>query len=437
MNVLSPKKWMIHPERRELVLEKNFFDVMPVNIHLAPALTCNYACPSCTYGKSKIDYAAKIENGEKVPREKVMMTKENMETVIDKIYDAGVKRIVFTGGGEPLLNKNTLYGMRYSIDKGISTALFTNGSLLSKEKADELLDINPSFIRISLNAGSGKVHRLFHGTKKSYFNQVIDNLGYLAKEKVRRGSDTEVSVGVIVSPLNFSEIPTIAEAIYEIDSQGGDIRNLNYRPTVNYGGHQKQLGEVASEGIDFVRNNFPEYAKNYAEFFTSNKQFPKEMFERAVDLVEESKEILEGLVNVNMPLQKIEDLCNSSLVRPYEKCLASPWVVKVGPSGDVYHCVELGMEEEYSLGSLIESSFAEIWKSDNRKEVIEKVNCGSLDDICGQGCMLHDLNTTLKHIEEGDDEFVNEVRGVAEEHYEDICLKVERGELDKDTLNAI
>lgn len=437
--VLSPNKWMLHPERRELALAGRFYDIIPVNAHFAPSLTCNFTCPSCTYGGSKEDYRNKLKRGEHIPKDKIITPLDNMKLIVDRVGEAGIKRIIFTGGGEPLINPYTLDGMQYAKESGLSTALFTNGSLLNKEKADKLLDINPAFVRISLNAGSEEIHRLFHGLKRPYFNKVVENIRYLAKERQRINSSTEVSIGVITSPLNFSEIVDIAEVVNEIymSSPEGGIDNLNYRPTVNYGGHKKQINKVAEEGMKYVDEHFPEFSQSYRDFFYTEKQFPKEVFERAIRLVEKSKEILEDKVNVNIPAQKFKDLTDQDIKCPYKECLAFPWVVKIGPDGSVYHCVELGIDEKYVIGNLLEQNFQEIWESEKRKKAIEKVNGnGSLESVCGKGCMMHDLNRAFSQIKNYPEKR-DSLRKIAEDYHKEIMQKIADKEVDEEFLNSI
>lgn len=60
------------------------------------------------------------------------MDKLDAFSVIEKLYDAGLKKITFAGG-EPLLYKHLDACIEYSRAMGLTTSIITNGSLLTDE----------------------------------------------------------------------------------------------------------------------------------------------------------------------------------------------------------------------------------------------------------------------------------------------------------------
>lgn len=75
-----------------------------------------------------------------------------------------------SGGGEPLVNKHTHHAMKLAGDLGMSVALSTNGSLLTKQVACEV-----DFLRISLNAGTKEQHdRTNHAEGGSTWGQILE-----------------------------------------------------------------------------------------------------------------------------------------------------------------------------------------------------------------------------------------------------------------------
>ncbi|MCX5679256.1 MAG: radical SAM protein, partial [Candidatus Omnitrophica bacterium] len=63
---------------------------------------------------------------------------EEQKRMIDHMYGNGVRRLIFTGG-EPLLAKHIGALLSYAHDKGMATALYTNGRFLDEAKAAEIM----------------------------------------------------------------------------------------------------------------------------------------------------------------------------------------------------------------------------------------------------------------------------------------------------------
>ena len=431
-NVLSSDKWMLHSLPLETALKGRFYDVLPVNIHFSPALDCNYSCPHCTYGDSKIDFENRLGSENELKKEQVHTQLETMKIVFDRMEEAGLKRLIFSGGGEPLMNPDTIAGMAYATEIGLDVGLFTNGSLLSISRIDKILETNPSVIRISLNAGTEESHRLFHGLEYPHFQRVINNIRYLTTEKQRRKLSVEVSIAVIVTPLNFDTILDMSDILSDIEG----INYLNIRPTINYANHTKMINRGVDEGTQYVVENHPNYANDYKAFFTSGEQFSQDFFDEVIGLANIAKERLKGKITVNIPEHKFEALTE---VEPsLKECLASPWALGVGPDGLVYVCVEHNMAAEYCIGDLKTQSFSEILNSPKRWAVIDKINeKQDINSICGPGCMLSDLNKVLIGVKDSSEVEKDVIRKNAYNYRKEVRALIKAGKLSSDFTNII
>src|SRR5512140_1313728 len=94
----ASSKWLYYPERVACIKEGNFRDVMPVTVQLIPSLYCNFYCPHCCYGRSKESIKATGK------RQGMLMDLPTMTGILDRIREAGIQGVVFTGGGEPTVN---------------------------------------------------------------------------------------------------------------------------------------------------------------------------------------------------------------------------------------------------------------------------------------------------------------------------------------------
>lgn len=389
-------KWLYYPDRVAHIKERAFREVMPVTAQLSPALGCNFCCPRCSYGKSKIDIIAHPEHNPNV-----MMDYKTMITLIDKLSEGGLKGIVFTGGGEPTLNPFLVKGMRHAVNRGLKIGLFTNGSLLTEEKINAILQLEPTFFRISLDAGSPIIHRLLHGYSEeaNYLTKVLRNLEILSKQKVRLRSITTVGVGVSVEPVNLNDLTAIAERLREIAERPpiGGIDYVVFRPTVNY--DRGRLYHSAQPVLSYLKQNLPEYYEDYHNYLYRGYQLPSRLFVRASEIID--KEVSQVLSKTSIKVINLHTKMFGINVinRPYQKCRASPWYIFVGPDGMVYNCVELAFDPRVAIGNLLTLSLVDIWRSRRRQEVMDLIDCEGLQNFCPPVCLYYELNSLFEDLD--------------------------------------
>lgn len=136
------EKWFIRGEEdveglSKKFLQKNNFLKAGPNLHIVVVtFRCNFKCIYCQTSSKNMN------------RKDLDMDLETAEKVVDTIFETPNDSIVLEfQGGEPLLNWEVVkFIVDYSIDKQQATgknlylSLVTNGSLLTKEKIDFLLD---------------------------------------------------------------------------------------------------------------------------------------------------------------------------------------------------------------------------------------------------------------------------------------------------------
>jgi radical SAM protein with 4Fe4S-binding SPASM domain len=389
-------KWLYHLDRVACVKKGDFREVMPVTAQLIPSLYCNFSCPRCSYGHSK--EIIRVHGGRKA----MQMDGFTMSTIIDRLSEAGIKGIIFTGGGEPTLNPHLIDGMRYATQNGIKIGLFTNGSLLTDIKIRKILELEPTFIRVSLDAGTSNIHRLLHGysDKHNYLQRTLKNIEIMAKEKQIRNANTTIGVGVSVEPINLNDIMELAKRLREIVDYppSGGIDYLVFRPTVNYecGGYFKTAQPI----LTYLKKQIPEYYEAYYNYVFEGKQLPTWLFEKANKIIdEEISRFLNGtgieVINIRSKMLGI-----TQPIRPFKKCRASPWYIFVGPDGTIYNCVELGLDPRVAVGNLLTQSLSEIWKSQQRQAVMDYIDERGLLSICPPVCLYYELNIIFEKLDE-------------------------------------
>lgn len=106
---------------------------------------CNLACPTCQLGT---DLAYQGYG-------KADLTFEQFKTIIDQI--PSLVYVTLQGVGEPLLNKDIMKMISYCTQKGISTYINTNGTILTENKSQELLKTGLSNLSVSVNSFNEKI----------------------------------------------------------------------------------------------------------------------------------------------------------------------------------------------------------------------------------------------------------------------------------------
>ena len=388
-------KWLYYPERVACVQQGNFRAVTPVTVQLIPSLYCNFRCPHCCYGRSKENIRTRGD------RQAMLMPVDTMLALIDRLCEAGIRGVVFSGGGEPTCAPHLLDGMRYAVQKGLKIGLFTNGSLLTVTEIDQLLELEPTFIRVSLDAVTPELHRLIHGysAQHNYLPRVLENIEKLAKGKLFRKVNTTIGIGVTVEPINLGDLVDVAKKLREIASHSpqGGIDYLVFRPTVNYQGGK--YAQSAQPLLDYLQEHAPEYHLAYQKYINQREQLPAQLFEAASQII--SADVIPLLNGTGIQVINIRTkmLGITQTHRPFRKCRASPWYIFVGPDGMVYNCVDLGLDPRVAIGNLLTQSLNEIWKGPRRQAVLDFIDQEGLQTLCPPVCLYYELNRLFENLD--------------------------------------
>ncbi|MBU1999005.1 MAG: glycogen/starch synthase, partial [Candidatus Omnitrophica bacterium] len=436
---MTTGKWLLHSERLDKVYRGDFYGITPVTVQFIPSLLCDYRCPTCSYGKSK-EKIRLLKSQGLLEKSSLFMSLENMKKFLSSLKESGVKGVIFTGGGEPFMNPQTINGIRYAVEKGLIVGVFTNGSLLNRRLIGEIIDAGVNFLRISLNAGTPEIHKLFHGVNtEKVFAKVLRNLELFAEAIRKKRSPLELGVGVIINPLNIDNLIEIANRVKEIDARHpGVICYISYRPTVRYVGGCQDT-PVTRMALEYVRQHkvLQKYYPAYYNFLYGGYQFPRELFDEAVRILQtDVKPLLkENSIDVWVPSARMEGIWQKQ--KPFNECLSCPWVSFIGPDGTVYHCVELGLDERVAYGNLQKESFSQIWQGQQRKSVVDYINREGLGSICPPVCLLYEYNIVfglLKQALMSEDLelkrlLVAKIQEISRNYSDEVVLKIKDGTL--------
>lgn len=149
----------------------------PITADLFLTNYCNNKCKYCTYNRWNIDRS-----------KRKYVTYDEFVRNVEILKNMGVKSVILTGGGEPMLNpdfeKITAYLDEIQMPYGINT----NFNILKK--------CNPTYLKVSLDVGNKKDYKEIRGVDT--FENVIRNIQKFAKIKTDK---TKLGVQCVVNNL--------------------------------------------------------------------------------------------------------------------------------------------------------------------------------------------------------------------------------------------
>ncbi|HZW92212.1 MAG TPA: radical SAM protein [Candidatus Eremiobacteraceae bacterium] len=110
---------------------------------------CNLRCIHCRASATELSSPSDL-------------TTEAAEAIIDQIAAVSTPILVLSGG-EPLFRSDIFQLARYGTDKGLRVALATNGTLVTKQVAQKIVDSGVRRVAISLDGADALTHDTFRG----------------------------------------------------------------------------------------------------------------------------------------------------------------------------------------------------------------------------------------------------------------------------------
>ncbi len=188
----------------------------PFTINFSVCNVCNLKCEFCTYNRPNIR-KEKSSLGQKG-----MLDKKSLFSMIDDIGSSfgNIKKVFFTGCGEPLLNRDVPDMIKYVSEKKVAevTDIVTNGVLLNKEMSDRLISSGLSWLRVSVNGLSGEDYKKYTGVEVD-FDKYVKQLRYLYENR----GNTKVYIKIINYMVETEER---RQKFYDIFSPICDIINV-------------------------------------------------------------------------------------------------------------------------------------------------------------------------------------------------------------------
>ncbi|MBC8438697.1 MAG: 12,18-didecarboxysiroheme deacetylase [Deltaproteobacteria bacterium] len=154
---------------------------------------CNLKCVHCYARSEDISYDNELNHEQSI-------------AMIDDLAQFGVPVLLFSGG-EPTVHPRLVEYAQYAVSKGMRAVISTNGTLITREKAQKLKEIGLSYVGISLD-GLEQTHDKFRGVKGSYKKVMA---------AIENCQEAGIKVGLrfTINKRNVKDIPGIFDLLEE------------------------------------------------------------------------------------------------------------------------------------------------------------------------------------------------------------------------------
>ena len=340
---MDSHKLIFHPQRVSDWLSGK--PVYPIEIEIGLSGACNHRCIFCA-----VDYMGYKPNF----LDAQMLTK-NLEILARN----GLKSVIYSGEGEPLLNKNAPDIFNKTKALGIDVAMASNGVMLTKDVSEHCLQ-SFTWIRFSIAAVNAELYHKIQRGGKNDLDRVLQNLQDAVNIKHDRQLKVTLGAQCLLLPDNKSDVPELARTLRTI--------GLDYLTVKPFSQHPSSL---VKREVDYSET---------AELAEELKQFETEDFKIYFRH--------QSIVNV------------SATEKEYDCCYALPFMTHIDAKGDVFPCVAFVGNKELCYGNLYEHSFDEIWESERTKKIMSIFQGEFLKKNCRKACRLDEMNkylSALKH----------------------------------------
>lgn len=168
-------------------------------LQVESAIACNLKCIMCPWREMEHKHSAKG-----------LMPPDVWAAIVPHLDE--VQAVDFTGGGEPLLQPHLAEWVGQASKAGCETGLLTNGTLLTEDKAGQLIEAGIDWICVSVDGASADVFETIR--PGACFETVCRHLRYLTSRRIGKGP--RVAINFVMMEQNADQLEAIVELAAEL-----------------------------------------------------------------------------------------------------------------------------------------------------------------------------------------------------------------------------
>jgi MoaA/NifB/PqqE/SkfB family radical SAM enzyme len=255
----------------------------------------------------------------------------------------GAKAVTFTGGGEPLVNKDTLKTVGAAKQLGFDIGFITNGLLLNNEAALTILE-HCSWCRISLDSDCNETRIATHGLDD--FDIIVKNIDRIAKFKKESNSECTIGTGYLTGSHTIAGMEGFVKISKELGVDYAQFRPFHHDKT--------------------------DISKDYHRL---NEKYSDDKFKVVASIHKYSR-------------------YSEEKARPYTKCYGVNFTTVIAADAEMYICCHMRGIKKYSLGNLRKWEMYKLWE--HREEIFKTIDFHD----CPPFCRCDEFNRVLFEIKQ-------------------------------------
>jgi len=279
--------------QRELFILLNKPFAGPIVVQFEITNKCNHQCIFCYHHSPHLlneddDYFKR----NKFDKDLCKRTKEwhssKIEFDVIKKYIKELSKmdcsyIQLGGGGEPFTHPDMFKILKLIKKYNFTVQVFTNLTMLSKEKLRKISEIGVDILEINLSGVTAKTYSKIHSCSEKVFYDLVESMKYLAKL-----GKTKFRIMNPICSLNYSEIPEMVKFGKEVGAEAVYLGHLQTTPQTKYLDlNEKQRNEVKKfvKKLDHdIENNF-DYFLQVLDMNERKGSHTKELFDKVGCLI--------------------------------------------------------------------------------------------------------------------------------------------------------
>jgi radical SAM protein with 4Fe4S-binding SPASM domain len=324
---------------------------LPREIQIEVTGACNLACQMCL-----VRYRPKLAKREGA------MCFHVFKSIVDDLPE--LEKLTLQGLGEPLLAPDFAEMVEYACSRGIRVGFNTNGTFLTRERAEQLVRAGVDWLHVSLDGATKETYEAIRDG--SDFDKVRRNIAGLVEVRRKHGAGhPTIQLVFVAMRRNLHELTALVRLAAELGVESVWVQNLShsFADTDPSGSYASIRRFAAAEALWAEPN--PEAVRR---------------FEQAQAVAEE--------LGIELRLPRLEEPPAEPREPGSPAChwpFASAYVTH---DGDVQPCCMVMGVDRAVLGSAKRNGFAGVWRNEQYAAFRDALTTGDPPEVCA-GCSLY------------------------------------------------
>jgi radical SAM protein with 4Fe4S-binding SPASM domain len=187
---------------------------LPREIQVEVTGACNLRCRMCL-----VSYRPALG------RTSGSMDLETFTRLVDSLPE--LEQVTMQGLGEPLLAPDFFAMLEYLAERGVRMGFNTNGTLLTRERAERLVELGVDWLHVSLDGATAATYEGIRG--RSDFALVCRNVAGLIEVMRERGAaKPDLELVFVAMQRNVGELPALVRLAAELGVPAIWVQNLSH-----------------------------------------------------------------------------------------------------------------------------------------------------------------------------------------------------------------